>query len=129
MPRPFVAISLLLSLACIAGAAEPSPLVSPTSDVMLSLKVTAALQAHRSLKDFALTVEVVRGVATVGGEVPDSDCVSAIRTAVTQVPGVTSAKVTCWAPGGQKHLPASVPLHWRVLVVVQTGPAHVPVFH
>ena len=80
-PVPFVrlppcsALPLLLSLVTTSlaalGAAEPSPFAAPTSDVMLTLKVTAALQAD-ALKDLPLTVDVARGVATVGGEVPDA---------------------------------------------------------
>ena len=100
MPRQFAVLILIFCLPLTAGAAEPSPLVSPTADVMLELKVTAALQANSSLKDLPLTVDVVRGVAVVGGEVPDEAAVAAVRAAVGAVPSLIDAKVTCWVPGG-----------------------------
>ena len=100
MLRQFAAVVLLTASLGRLPAAEPSPLASPTSDVMLGLKVTAALQAHAALKDLTLTIDVVRGVAVIGGEVPDDDLVSVIRAVAVKVPGLTDAKVTCWVPGG-----------------------------
>ena len=100
MPRQFAALMLIAYFPVTVGAAGPSPLVAPNSDVMLALKVTAALQADPSLKDFALTVDVARGVATVGGEVPSLNCVATIRAAAGNVPGLAETKVTCWVPGG-----------------------------
>lgn len=100
MLRQFAAVVLLTASPGWLPAAEPSPLASPTSDVMLGLKVTAAIQAHAALKDLPLTVDVVRGVAVIGGEVPDDDSVAVIRAVAVKVPGLIDAKVTCWVPGG-----------------------------
>jgi osmotically-inducible protein OsmY len=100
MLRQFAAVVLLTASPGWLPATEPSPLASPTSDVMLGLKVAAALQAHAALKDLPLTIDVVRGVAAIGGEVPDDDSIAAIRAVAVKVPGLTDAKVTCWVPGG-----------------------------
>jgi len=67
---------------------------------MLTLKVTAALQADPSLKDLTLTVDVGGGVATVGGEVPDDATIPAIRAAVGKVAGLAGVTVTCRVPVG-----------------------------
>ncbi len=100
MLRQFAAVVLLTASPGLLPAAESSPLASPTSDVMLGLKVTAAIQAHAALKDLTLTIDVVRGVAVIGGEVPDDDSIAVIRAVAVKVPGLIDAKVTCWVPGG-----------------------------
>ncbi len=99
MPRQFAAMILIMPMAFTTEAAEPSRLVSPISDVMLTLKVTAALQANPTLEHLTLTIDVVRGVATVGGEVPSLDCVATIRSAVAAVADLRDVKVTCRLPG------------------------------
>lgn len=108
MPRQFAALTLIALFPLILGAAGPSPLVAPNSDVMLALKVTAALQADPTLKDLTLTVDVVRGVATVAGEVPTDGVVSAVRVAAAKVPGLAGVVTACRVPFGDD------PFHDRV---------------
>ena len=100
MPRQFLALTLIACFPLTAGAAGPSPLVAPNSDVMLALKVTAALQADPTLKDFTLTVDVVRGVATVAGEVPSDEVATAVRVAAAKVPGLAGVVTACRVPAG-----------------------------
>lgn len=108
MPRQFAALTLIALLPLAVGAAGPSPLVAPNSDVMLALKVTAALQADPTLKDLTLTVDVVRGVATVAGEVPNDEVVATIRAAAAKVPGLAGVVTACRVPFGDD------PFHDRV---------------
>ena len=108
VPRQFAALTLIALFPLTAGAAGPSPLVAPNSDVMLALKVTAALQADPALKDFTLTVDVVRGVATVGGEVPGYEVAAAVRAAAAKVPGLAGVVTACRVPAGDD------PFHDRV---------------
>ncbi len=100
MPRQFAALILIAFSPAIVGAAGPSPLVAPNSDVMLALKVTAALQADPTLKDFALTVDVVSGVAMVAGEVPGDDAIEAVRVAAGRVSGLAGVVAACRVPVG-----------------------------
>ncbi len=100
MPRQVAALILIAFFPLTVGAAGPSPLVAPNSDVMLALKVTATLQADPTLKDFALTVDVVRGVATVAGEVPSDEIATAVRVAAGTVPGLAGVVTACRVPFG-----------------------------
>ena len=100
MPRQVAALILIAFFPHIVGAAGPSPLVAPNSDVMLALKVTAALQADPTLKDIALTVAVVRGVVTIAGEVPGDEVVTAVRAAAAKVPGLAGVVTACRVPVG-----------------------------
>ena len=100
MPRQVAALILIAFSPLPVGAAGPSPLVAPNSDVMLALKVTAALQADPTLKDIALTVDVVRGVVTIAGEVPGDEVVAAVRVAAGKVYGLAGVVTACRVPVG-----------------------------
>lgn len=105
MLRRTLPIALALTSSTLVGgsiallAAEPTPsmtpLVAQDGDTMLALRVTGALHSDAELRDLAVTVDVRRGVVTLGGELADADLLPKLRRVAGQVPGVTGVNIDC----------------------------------
>lgn len=92
----------LLQLPTAAPASPKRP-----SDDALSLRVQQAIDTDPQLGRLSLNllVNVLDGVAVVGGPVPQDDVRRQIEAVVSAVPGVSRAKVTVWVPAAAKADP------------------------
>lgn len=80
-----------------AVVAQPPAASRPTDDA-LALRVRQALAEDPALRPhkLSLLVNVLDGVAVIGGPVPDGKLTPAIESAAAAVPGVVRVKVSVW---------------------------------
>jgi BON domain len=101
-------IVALVVVGNIALGGEPLALRGPGSDRILSLKVTSAIQSLPELRQVPLIVDVVRGVAVVGGEVPDLEILPRLRSTILKTPGIVDLKLSCWESSDAEKFAARV---------------------
>ena len=79
-------------------AADPP--AARVADDVLTLRVQAAIADDPTLKPHHLNllVNLVDGMAVIGGEVPDTALLPAVERAARNVPGVRAVKVSGWLP-------------------------------
>lgn len=98
----FVKCGLAFGMATAAGVVSAvvaqSPARSRPADDELALRVKAALADHPTLRPHKLNllVNVIDGVAVIGGAVPDAALGATIETIVAKVDGVARVKVSVW---------------------------------
>jgi osmotically-inducible protein OsmY len=94
--------TLVVLLAGTPALAADTPFFGQSSDTLLSLHVTAAIQAEPALKDLPLVVDVTHGVAVVGGEVPRKTTLELVKAVVASVPGLKGQRVECRIPPAEQ---------------------------
>lgn len=89
------------ALAAPLQAAEPS--AERVADDVLTLRVQAAIAEDPTLKlhHLNLLVNLVDGMAVIGGEVPDMALLPKVERVARNVPGVRAVKVSGWLPSNQ----------------------------
>ena len=87
-----------LALASTASAAEPR--AERVADDVLTLRVQAAIADDPTLKPHHLNllVNLVDGMAVIGGEVPDMALLPKVERVARNVTGVRAVKVSGWLP-------------------------------
>lgn len=97
---PFLVKFGLFVLVIVVGvsAVTAQSKVSRPADDALALRVRQTLADHPTLKmhKLNLLVNVIDGVAVIGGPVPDEKLGATIESAVSQVDGVARVKVSVW---------------------------------
>lgn len=88
-----------------AVVAQPPGKVGRPTDDTLALRVRQALADAPALRPhkLSLLVNVLDGVAVIGGPVPDAKLTPVIESAAAAVPGVVRAKVSVWAVNPSDH--------------------------
>lgn len=104
------AVSVVLGLAACAAWAvgADAPFLAADADPMLAMRCRRLVAADLSLGGLALTVDVINGVALVGGPVPSADVGPKVEALLKGVAGLEAVKVACWVPATADPLIARV---------------------
>jgi hyperosmotically inducible protein len=110
-PLGFAMSSQVFLKFAIAGMALASPLYAAepsaerVADDVLTLRVQAAIADDPTLKlhHLNLLVNLVDGMAVIGGEVPDLALLPKVERVARNVPGVRAVKVSGWLPSDQSN--------------------------
>jgi len=89
---------VLLAAVGVSAVVAQSAVKAKPADDALALKVRQTLADHPTLKPHKLNllVNVIDGVAVIGGPVPDDKLGATIESVVSQVDGVARVKVSVW---------------------------------
>lgn len=96
-----------------AVVAQPPVSVSRPTDDALAVAVRQAIADHPQLRphNLSLLVNVLDGVAVIGGPVPDASLTPSIESAAAGVKGVVRVKVSVWTFPTAKTDPLAERLH------------------